>query len=139
MEILLRLRRFNFGDNFIIPRVDVATTSVTSTVDLQGNPFPELEPDANVLLDRFEVNGRNTVLFGGNTLSRQILLIAYDEATGELIDSQFLGFSNPFEINSFSRTSDGGMAVLATTFVAGRFPRIVIFKLSPQELIDLAN
>jgi hypothetical protein len=31
-------------------------------------------------------------------------------------------------------TSDNGLAVLAQTFVAGRFPRTAIFKVSPDDI-----
>ena len=56
------------------------------------------------------------------------------KATGTFISSRYLGFSNPYEIASLVQTSDEGLAVCGTTYLAGRFPRICIFKLSKEEL-----
>jgi hypothetical protein len=61
-------------------------------------------------------------------------LYFYDEATGTFITSKYLGFSNPFEIAQVISTEDGGLAVCGTTYVAGRFPRICLIKLHPEDL-----
>ena len=48
-------------------------------------------------------------------------------------------FLNPFEIANLVQTSDGGLAVCGTTYLAGRFPRICIFKLSKNKLSENVN
>jgi hypothetical protein len=40
----------------------------------------------------------------------------------------------PYEIAAMTTTSDGGLAVCGITCVAGRFPRICLFKISGAEL-----
>lgn len=126
--------RFNFGDNYLLPNVTLNPTGISSSVDLAGNTLPELEPNARVKILRASINNKNVLVYGSNTRSKQIGLYFYDEATGTFITSKYLGFSNPFEIAQVISTEDGGLAVCGTTYVAGRFPRICLIKLHPEDL-----
>lgn len=126
--------RFNFGDNYILPRVTLNTTGISSSVDLGGNVMPELIANAPIKVIQMSVNSSERLIYGSTTEGRQIGLFAYDLATGEFLGSKYLGFSNAFEMSSMTPTSDGGLVVCGTTYMAGRFPRIVIFKLSPENL-----
>ncbi len=131
--------RFNFGDNFLIPNKDISTSSITSSTDLGGYSLPEMVPNAKVRILRATSDTKNVLVYGTDTKSKQIGLIYYDEAAGTFISSRYLGFSNPFEIASLIQTSDEGLAVCGTTYVAGRFPRICIFKLSKEQLDSDVN
>lgn len=126
--------RFNFGDNFLIPNKQLSTSGNTSSTDLGGYSLPELVPNANVRILRAKIDTQNVLIYGSDTKSKQIGLLFYEEATGTFISSRYLGFSNPFEIASMTQTDDDGLAVCGTTYVAGRFPRICIFKLSKEQL-----
>jgi hypothetical protein len=130
--------RFNFGDNYLLPNVTLKTAanSKSSIVDedLEGNNLPELSSNATVKIISATVNGKDVVLYGTNTRSKQISLYGYDKAMGKFLGSRYLGFSNPFEIAAMTITTDGGLAVCGTTYVAGRFPRICLFKISKDEL-----
>ncbi len=130
------LARFNFGDNYFLPNASLNTSGVSSSIDLGGNPFPELIANAPVKILRLTINSKKVVLYGSDTKSKQIALFGYDESTGEFIGSKYLGFSNPFEIASIVSTADGGLAICGTTFVAGRFPRICLFKLSKEAVAE---
>lgn len=129
------LSRFNFGDNYFLPNSALSTTGISSSIDLGGNPLPELIANAPVKIKRITVGTKKILLYGSNTKSTQIVLFGYDEDNGEFIGSRYLGFSNPFEIAAIISTNDGGLAVAGTTYVAGRFPRICLFKLSSEEVI----
>jgi hypothetical protein len=129
------LSRFNFGDNYYLPNSALSTTGISSSIDLGGNPLPELIANAPVKIKRITVGTKNILLYGSNTKSTQIVLYGYDEDNGEFIGSRYLGFSNPFEIAAIISTNDGGLAIAGTTYVAGRFPRICLFKLSSEEVI----
>lgn len=128
------LSRFNFGDNYILPKSTLTTSGISSSVDLGGNTFPELVANAPVRILRVTLGGQKKIIYGSHTRSSQIGLYAYDEATGDFVGSRYLGFSNPFEIAALIPTSDGGLAVCGTTYMAGRFPRICIFKLAAEEV-----
>ncbi|TRX47314.1 hypothetical protein FNH22_30030 [Fulvivirga sp. M361] len=133
--------RFNrFGDTYILPNADIdIANKIGIANDLVGNPFPELVPDARLVLKRITVNERLVLIYGGDTRSGQIILMAYSPDTGELLGTKYLGFSNPYELASFNATEDGGLVVLGSTAIAGRFDRFSIFKLSSAELQEFTN
>ena len=130
---------FNFGDNFIIPSVDLNTSGTSSATDLSGNSFPELVDDAPVVLKLINAGSEQIILYGSNTKSGQIILMAYDASSGVLTATKYLGSTYPYEIAGFSNTSDGGLVIVGNTSVAGRFDRICLFKLSAGELSALVN
>lgn len=127
--------RFNFGENYFLPNTTiVATSQSTPSVLLGGLTIPELISETKVKILRATVNQKNVLVYAADTETRQISLYFYDEATAEFIGSKYLGFSNPFTIGNLINTEDGGIAVCGTTYLAGRFPRLCIFKLSKEEV-----
>ncbi len=126
--------RFNFGDNYFLPNVNLSTNAPSIGVDLGGNTLPELVSNAPVKILRAQVSNKPVLIFASDTKSKQIGLYFYDEATGEFMSSRYLGFSNPFEVANIIQTADNGLLVCGTTYLAGRFPRICLIKLSEDEL-----
>ena len=131
--------RFNFGDNFILPNKDLATSGNSSSTDLGGYSLPEMVENAKVKILRATVDNKDVLIYGTDTKSKQIGLLFYEETSGTFLNSRYLGFSNPFEIANLIQTADGGLAVCGTTYLAGRFPRICIFKLSKDKLVESVN
>jgi hypothetical protein len=131
--------RFNFGDNYILPNKDLSTSGNTSSTDLGGYSLPEMVENATVKILRATIDSKNLLIYGTDTKSKQIGLLFYEESSGTFLSSHYLGFSNPFEIANLIQTSDGGLAVCGTTYLAGRFPRICIFKLSKEKLSEKIN
>ncbi len=128
------ISRFNFGDNYFNPNTTLNTSGISASVDLEGNVIPELTSNTPVKILTTTLNSKEVLLYASNTKSKKISLFGYDKTTGEFKGSHYLGFSNPFELASFIATADGGIAVCGTTYVAGRFPRICLFKLSQEKL-----
>jgi len=126
--------RFNYGDNYFLPQATLATGGTSSTAELKGNAFPELQPNAPVTIINATINGNPRIIYGSNTKGKQIALFGYNPADGTFVGSKYIGFSNAFEIASLTPTADGGLLVLGTTYIAGRFPRICLFKLSAESL-----
>jgi hypothetical protein len=112
----------------------LSSNSITSSFKLGGNTLPELTPNATVKILKASIAGKDYLIYSSNTRSKQIALFAYDLATAEFKGSHYLGFSNPFELASLIVTADGGLAICGTTYVAGRFPRICLFKISSEKL-----
>lgn len=133
--------RFSFGQNYILPQIEinVASDDPGSSEDLLGNPFPELVPNADVILKRLTVGDKQVLLYGSTTQGKQMILMGFDASTGELLGTRYLGFSIPYAFANFTKTSDEGLAVVGTAAVAGRFSRICLFKLSPEDLSKLAG
>jgi hypothetical protein len=130
--------RFDHGENFILPKVDINTTEIGISSDLAGNEHPEMTPDAFVYSEILDVNGRQVIMFATSTKGGQILLYAYDAIEGSLIGTHHLGRINPYSAIDFVNTVDGGLAVLGSSFVNGRFSRITLIKLSDKQLIEFA-
>lgn len=124
---------FNFGANYIIPKVSM-TDNISSIDDLPGVQLRELVPNAPVKLKTATSDTNALLIYGTDTRSKQIGLFFYNQADGVFRGSKYLGFSNPYEIGNFIQTSDGGLAVAGTTYIAGRFPRICLIKISKEEL-----
>ena len=131
--------RFDEGDNYILPNVELNMGSITSSLDLGGNPFPELVDEAPVIVKEVQIDGEAVLLYGSHTKGGQIILLAYSPEGGELLGTKYLGFSNPYKLAGFSKTDDEGLVVVGSTAVAGRFERICLFKMSEKELIDFVN
>lgn len=125
---------FNFGTTYFLPNVAFQTNSTTTIIDYPVYTLPEFVVNAKTTLIRSVIKEQNVIVYASDTQSRQVGLYFYDEATGAFLGSHYLGFSNPFEVGNMIQTADGGLAVCATTYVAGRFPRVCIFKLSEAEL-----
>ena len=57
----------------------------------------------------------------------------FSHDAGKLLKSNYYGHSNPVEIAAAINTSDGGMMLLCRMIVAGRYPRIALYKVSSGE------
>jgi len=132
------MSRFSYGSNYFLPIKDVPGGNPSSS-DFGGFTLPELVADAPVKILQAKTDTKSALVYASNTKSKQIGLYFYDEQTGTFISSRYLGFSNPYEVASLIQTSDGGLAVCGTTYLAGRFPRISIFKISKDELNGQIN
>lgn len=119
------IARFNFGANFINPTAIISTSSITSSIDLGGNTFPEIESGARVSLIN---TPQGRWIYGTNTQGKQVSLYGFDQTSNSILGTEYLGGGNPYTFSSFTLTSDGGIAILANTALEGRFPRIALFK-----------
>ena len=128
------LARRSFGVNSLIPQAEVNPTAVTSSTDLVANDFPEIDTDARIVVHEIVRDGESVIVFGTHTNKRQLILFAYDKLSGALRGVQYLGHSSPYQLGNFASTEDGGLIVLAETFLADRFSRPCLFKLSAKEV-----
>jgi hypothetical protein len=128
--------RFHFGENFLQPRTPLTLQGNSMGSEIKDHSLPELMPNAKIKIIRTTINGQNVIIYGSDTRSKQIGLYFYNESAGNFLSSRYLGFSNPYEFSSAVSTTDGGLAVCGTTYLAGRFPRICIFKLSKEDMAE---
>jgi hypothetical protein len=129
--------RFNFGDNYLNPIANIPTNSISSSTDLGGNTFPEIASGARVKI----LNQKSIAkwVYGTNTISNQIILNGFDQATGTILGTEYLGSGNPYTFASMIITNDGGIAILAQTAIEGRFRRIALFKRDAKYLNGLVQ
>lgn len=124
------------GENIYAPAVALDHMGIATAKDLPGNELPELVPYARVKIRQETVNSEAITFYAGDTKNGQIAVFAYDE-DGVLRGSSYLGAGNRFETGNIRVTPDGGLVVVGRSFVAGRFPRLSLFKLSAQELREM--
>ncbi len=128
------MARYSFLDNKITPKYQLDVNGIEVTGDLDGFQFDELSQQAKFQIKKVNAAGKSSVIYGTETKTGQILLLAYDLANGSLLGSRYLGFGQPYQMADFATTKDGGLVVLGSTFISGRFPRMALFKLSKTDL-----
>ena len=133
------MARYSFLENKIIPSYNINVNTIGVTGDLEGLQFDELTQQAKISIKKVNAAGKSVVVFGTETKTGQILLLAYDQTDQSLLGSRYLGFGQPYQMADFNTTRDGGLVVLASTHVTGRFPRLALFKLSETDLEQLVG
>ncbi len=128
---------FQFDDNYQLVLSTLSTTGISSSADLYPGNMAEVKPYTPVKILNYS-SGSNLTVFASETKGRQLLLNFYSE-TGEISGSHRIGYLNPFTLSSMKVGTDNSLLVLGTTFVAGRFERITLNKLSAGEVSRLAN
>ena len=127
--------RFNFGDNYIAPTASISTNSISSSTDLEGNTFPEIENKSVVRL--INIGTEEKWLYATSTQNNQVVLYGFNQTTGDILGTSYLGNGNPYTLAAVTTTVDGGVAILARTSLEGRFPRIALFKRDQSFLDEL--
>jgi hypothetical protein len=129
------LSRFSFGENYILPSINIDINSISVINDLGGGALAEIEADSETRLKKMTIDGNETIVFATNTNSNQVIIYAYDITGTRLLFKKYLGFSNPVKVGSIIQTSDGGIGILVQTMVAGRFKRLGFYKI-PKEYLN---
>jgi hypothetical protein len=125
------------GENIYIPQGALSPSATGTAKAMEGNELPELTKQARVIIRKGVVNGKSIVWYASDTKNGQISLFAYEEVSGALLATKYLGAGNKFEIGGFTFTKDDGLIVVGRTFAAGRFPRLCVFKLSKSAVDGL--
>ncbi|HEY4784781.1 MAG TPA: hypothetical protein VIH57_01975 [Bacteroidales bacterium] len=124
------LSRYTFGDNYLMPQAVVVPDSLGTTDDLAGTKFSELTSDARVLIREKDSGSQKRTIFITSTKIGQLVMYQFAQDTTKLLRSDYFGHSNPVDIASAIDTKDGGMLLLCRLTVAGRFPRMALYKVS---------
>jgi hypothetical protein len=124
---------FHYDDNYIMPNVSLETDETTSIADFTGFDMREFASNTGIQISSATLKGKKVTMYASNTHSKQIGLFLYDESSGEFLGSRYFGFTNPYEFGRMVVTSDGGLVLAGTTYIAGRFSRICLIKISAEE------
>lgn len=100
---------------------------------------PELSDTKWVYIKGINVNDEQVVFFAGTAKNSKIMLYSYNRSTREFLHKDYFGDRSIYEASGLIGTSDGGLAILGTTYFAGRLGRICLFKLSKEELEDFVQ
>jgi hypothetical protein len=129
------LTRYDENQNYINIRPTINFTSISNITAMGGVSWPELSKNATIKPIKTIINNEEAIVLNALTRSNQVLLLFFDPKTGKLKNSKYLGSSNPVNLASVISTLDGGLAVLTQIYIAGRFPRIQLFKIPPEQLV----
>lgn len=125
---------YQFSDNYQLANTSLTTSGISSSVDLYSGDMSEIRAYSPSKVIHYSTGSTDYIVFGSETEGRQILLNFYDEASGQLEGVNYLGYLNPFTFSALKQTQDNSLLVLGTTYVAGRFERIALIKLSSKEI-----
>ena len=134
---LFAVSHFESAKNFLEPSVALNSGSSTLTSATLGIQHDELPDYARVRIKQMSVEGHQVIVYASENKSNSIELLAYDLSSGQLLGTKYLGHTNPYKIGNITQTSDGAIAVFGKTFVAGRYERLCLFKLSLKETKEL--
>jgi hypothetical protein len=128
------LARYDENQNYINIKPDISFTAISNITAMGGTSWPEIDKNSVIAPLRTKVNGKEIIILSAITRSKQVLLLFFDPETGLLKTSKYFGSTYPVNLASVIPTLEGGLAVLTQTYVAGRFPRIQLFKIPPEKL-----
>jgi len=126
--------------NFLIPNAMIPILgSPTVSTELGGTTFADMEPNSRILCRRHVVAGKDVIIYAANNRNKGVGLYAFDANSGIFLGSKSLNLESPCEMGGFAPTADGGLAVLAKTYIVNRFPRVLVFKLNEEETKKLVG
>ena len=122
---------FQFNANYQLSSTSFPTNNTESLFPGNMAELKPYTPAKIILYDTYSV-------FASETKGRQILLNFYG-ADGSVAGTHRVGYLNPFTFSSMKVGSDNSLLILGTTFVAGRFERIALTKISAGEISGFTN
>lgn len=128
---------FQFDDNYQLSSSTLSTGGITSSADLYPGDMAELKAYTPTQIISYSTGSTYSV-FAAETKGRQVLLNFYTDA-GEIGGSHRIGYLNPFTFSAIKVGNDNAILILGTTFVAGRFERITLNKISESEVSGIVN
>ena len=128
---------FQFADHFMNARTTLPIDNISSSVNLFDRNIPEIAEKAVSRIMSFNGVNRELVVIASETEGRQVVLYFFDTNSGQLEATYYLGTLNPFTLSSIIELEDGGIAITGTTFLAGRFERIYLQKITRTQLLEI--
>ena len=128
------LTRYDENQNYINTKAEISYTTISNITDIGGTSWPQIDKNAVVKSLKTTINNKEFIVVGTITRSKQVLLLFYEPGTEALVSSRYYGSNYPVDLASVVSTKEGGLAILTQTYVAGRFPRIQLFKIPPSSL-----
>ncbi len=117
------------GNNYIIPGAELDVLSSGNIKDLPADPLYELTYKAAVMAGSFSTDGHEYALYISQTNDNSLVIYQYALESDSLIDTHIRVFDQRVEVRDFIQTEDDGIAILAGTFILGKYQRPLLIKL----------
>lgn len=131
--------RFSEGGQFINPQGMLNSNAVLIADELPGTNVPEISNLEEVDVERLAINGKDLIIFSTSTKSNNAAFYAFHASSGAQAGSLYLGHTFPYTSPCISLNINGEPVVAAATEVAGKFSRLVLFKLSESQIAQLIS
>jgi hypothetical protein len=128
------LSRYHSGDNYVFPLAAIDRNELQNTQDFQDILMSQLKADSRMDVIKYNLEENKYILYAATSKSNQIVLIFFDAETGEQTKTHYLGYGNPVEVVSLIQTWDDGLAVLGKTWINGQYQRIILYKVSRDQV-----
>ena len=128
---------YQFADHFLSGSTELPANSVSSSVNYFNRKVPEIAPDTYSKIVDYTFSTDELSIMAAETEGRQVILYFFDKVTGDLINTYLLGTLNPFTFSDIKVFEDGGIGIVGTTFLADRFERVYLQKISRSQIIDI--
>lgn len=130
---------FQFSDHFISGKTVFSSNEITASVNFFNRNIPEIADKAISRIVTYSSNSSEPemVIFASETEGRQVVLYFFDVFSGNLLSTYYIGTLNPFTLSDLVTFEDGSLAITGTTFLAGRFERIYLVKLSREQILEI--
>jgi len=133
------ISRFSFGKSYMISDFNQNTGIIDLTDNMGGTYIEDAEENSVFKLGHISVDGVTYLSMAYNTQNGRVALVFLD-ASGQFKARKYFGAAaNPFKIGQFRQTSDKGLLVGGTFYVAGSLPRPALFKLNEKELYKILD
>lgn len=128
------LSRFHSGDNYVFPRAGLDINELQNAENFNDILISQLKDDATMDIMSYELNDKQYVVYASTSKSNKIVLLFFNADTGEQLYVHTLGYGNPVEIANIIQTADNGIAVLGKTWINSQYQRMILYKLSADQL-----
>ncbi len=122
---------YQFNETYLLPVTQLLPGGTSASVDLFSARQAELRDRTPGIITPY---GDEHVILSAETESREIVLYFYNLNSEELTGTEIIGFSNPFTLSQVRVDENNNLLVLGTTYVAGRFERIFLRKITANDL-----
>ncbi len=130
---------YQFNENFVAPKVTLNTTGITSSIDYLNTPAAEFTSHSKADIVEWNYRDVRYVIVAGESQNGQVLLYIYDYLTGDLKGIEKIGYLNAHTLASIKVDRDNGLLVVGATYVAGRYKRAFLKKMSEKELAGVLD
>lgn len=126
--------KFDIGEISLGIETAIDVNQIQNITELETTRFSELSTSSAVRIIKDEFNGKEMIVYCTTTKSNQIVLYFFDPETNKLIHTKYLGHTNPVEISSLFKANDDGIIITGKTWIAGRFQRVIIYKVATDSI-----
>lgn len=129
------------GQNSILPdlRIDLSNGDLLNSQreeDIPDRIDFQFNQRTRTVLKKMVIENKSVVAFLSGTKPQETLIRFYSNQ-GTLLANRLLGTTSPLLAGNLTATSDGGLAVLCSTLIAGRISKLAVIKLSRDEVNQL--